>query len=61
MMTSFGFVCPAIIKCTQAFSKLRDFMTHGAMQAIYGTEILESEAWFFFFVLRFVHYDWEHV
>ena len=44
MMTSFGFVCPAIIKCTLAFSKLRDFMTHGAMQAIYGTEILESEA-----------------
>lgn len=44
MMTSFGFVFPAIIKCTQAFSKLRDVMTHRAMQTIYGAKILESEA-----------------
>lgn len=44
MMTSFGFECPEIIKCTQAFSKLKELMTHRAMQTIYGAEILENEA-----------------
>lgn len=43
-MTSFGFECPAIIKRTHAFSKLKEFLTHKAMQTIYGAEILENEA-----------------
>lgn len=45
-MTRFGLECPAIIKCTLGFSKLRELMTHKVMQTIYGAEILESEAWF---------------
>lgn len=44
MMTSFGIKCPAIIKSTQAFSKLKESMTHRAMQTIYGVEILENQA-----------------